>query len=88
MKVFPEGVREPTVTLCTYAISTVVDEIVSASSSMANRQRRGSYVICNTKESLEMLGFAADIQNVEICAEKKLMVVAVYVLLSLQGSSG
>ena len=72
MKGFSEAVKEPTFTLCTYAISTVVDEIVPASRSMANRQRRDSYDICNNEGRFGDgfgLGFVSDIQNVEICTE-------------------
>ena len=72
MKGSSEGVREPTIILCTYAISTVVDEIVPASWSMAKRQRRDSYVICNNEGRFGDdfgLGFASDIQNVDICTE-------------------
>lgn len=75
MKGSSEGIREPTVTLCyiRYLDRGTVDEIVPASWSMANRQRRVSYAIWNNEGRFGDdfgLAFASDIQNVEICTEK------------------
>lgn len=70
---------EQTIMFCTYATSTVVDEIVLASwrlGSMANRQRRDSFVCHNMREAFDGLcvAFASDIQTsfcLEICARPR-----------------